>query len=78
MAANWHPADAIDTLVLRLFTDAVFSGCTNFMMADQDIVDIGLRIIKRCSIYANEYKVWIVRKDIRPRIVETFDSFKTF
>ncbi len=54
MAADWHPADAFDTLVLRLFTDVAFSGCTNFMMADQDIVDIGLRVIKRCSIYAKE------------------------
>ncbi len=29
-------------------------------------------------MYAKEYKAWIARKAIRPRIVEIFDSFKTF
>jgi hypothetical protein len=43
-----------------------------------NIVDIGLRIIKRCGMYAEEYKAWIACKAIHPRIVKTFDSFKTF
>jgi hypothetical protein len=78
MAANWHPTNNFDTLVLRLFTGTVFVGCTNFMMADRNIVNISLLVIKRCGMYAKEYKVWIAGKAIRPRIVETFDSFKTF
>jgi hypothetical protein len=56
MAANWHPANGFDTLVLHLITDTAFAGCTNFMMADCDIVNIGLRVIKRCGMYAKEYK----------------------
>ncbi len=48
-------------------------------MAKQDIIDIGLCvIIKRCSMYAEEYKAWIAHKAIHPRIVKAFDSFKTF
>jgi hypothetical protein len=47
-------------------------------MADRNIVDIGLCIIKRCSMYAKEYKVWIARESQRPKIVKTFDTFKTF
>ncbi len=78
MVANWHPADGFDTLVLRLFASAAFAGCTNFTMADWDIVNISFRVIKRCSMYAEEYKAWIARKAIHPRILETFDSFKTF
>jgi hypothetical protein len=40
MAANWHPANGFDTLVLRLFTSAAFAGCTNFTMATRNIVNI--------------------------------------
>jgi hypothetical protein len=78
MAAKWHPANCFDTLVLRLFTGAAFAGCTNFTMSGRDIINIGLRVIKRCGMYAKEFKAWIAREVISPRIVETFDSFKTF
>jgi hypothetical protein len=55
-AADWHPADGFDTLDLHLFTGAVFAGCTNFTMANRDIVNIGLHVIKWCGMYAKEYK----------------------
>ncbi len=29
MAADWHPPEGFDTLVLRLFTGVAFAGCTN-------------------------------------------------
>jgi hypothetical protein len=29
-------------------------------------------------MYAKEYKVWIARESKRPKIVEMFDTFKTF
>jgi hypothetical protein len=57
MEANWHPTNGFDTLVLCLFNSGVFAGCTNFTMADHDIVFIGLRVIKWCSMYAKEYKL---------------------
>jgi hypothetical protein len=78
MAADWHSTNGFDTLVLHLFTGAAFAGCTNFTMADCDIINISLCVIKRCGMYAKEYKAWIAHKAIRPKIVETFDSFKTF
>ncbi len=56
MADDWHPTHGFDTLVLRLFTSAAFAGCTNFTMANHDIINIGLCIIKRCGMYAKEYK----------------------
>jgi hypothetical protein len=65
MAANWHTANGFDTLVLRLFTGMAFAGCTNFTMADHDIVGIGLRVIKQCGMYAKEYKAWIARLSIQ-------------
>ncbi len=78
MAANWHPANIFNTLVLCLFTSTAFAGCTNFTMANRDIVNIGPHIIKRSGMYAKEYKAWIAREAICPRIVKTFNSFKTF
>ncbi len=47
-------------------------------MNNVDIVDIGLCIIKRCGMYGKEYKAWIACEAIRPRIIETVDTFKTF
>jgi hypothetical protein len=78
MAANWHPANGLDALILCLFTGAAYASSTGFKMNDVDIVDIGLHIIKQCGMYSKEYKAWIVRKSIRPAITKTFDTFKTF
>jgi hypothetical protein len=78
MAANWHPTNSFDALVLCLFTVTAFAGCTNYMMADHDIIDIRLRFIKQCRLYPKEYKAWIARKAVTPRIVEKFDTFKLF
>jgi hypothetical protein len=78
MVAKWHPANGFDTRILCLFTSAAFAGCTNFTMANRNIVDIGLCIIKRCGMYVKEYKARIAREAIHPQIFETFDTFKTF
>jgi hypothetical protein len=78
MASDWHPANGFDTLSLRLFTGAAYASCTGYTMADCNIVDIGLCVIKWCGMYAKEYKAWIARESKCPRIVETFDMFKTF
>ncbi len=48
------------------------------MMANRDIVNIGLHVIKWCGMNAEEYKAWIACMAICPRIVKTFNSFKTF
>ncbi len=78
MAADWHPANGFDTLALCLFTGAAYASCTGYTMANRDIVDIGLHVIKQCGMYDKEYKGWIARKSECPRIVETFDMFKMF
>jgi hypothetical protein len=46
MAADWHPADGFDSLILCLFTSAVYASSASYRMNDIDIVDIGLCIIK--------------------------------
>jgi hypothetical protein len=77
MAASWHPTNGFDTLALHLFTGAAYAGCTGYTMADRDINNIGLCVIKRCGMFAKEYKTWIARKADRPRTIEMFNTFKT-
>ncbi len=78
MAANWHPTNGFDALILHLFTGAAYASSAGFKMNNVDIVDIGLRIIKQCGMYGKEYKAWIAHKAICPCIVKTVDTFKTF
>jgi hypothetical protein len=78
LAADRHPANGFDTLILRLFTNAAYASSTGYRMNNIDIVDIGLRIIKQCGMYGKEYKAWIAYEPICPRIVETVNTFKTF
>jgi hypothetical protein len=47
-------------------------------MDDRDVINIGLRVIKRCGMYAKEYKNWTLRKNAVPPIVKTIDSFKEY
>jgi hypothetical protein len=78
MAANWHPANRFDALILRLFTGAAYASSAGFRMNDVNIVNIDLRIIKQCGMYGKEYKAWIACKAVRPCIIKMVDMFKTF
>jgi hypothetical protein len=78
MAADWHPGDGFDALTLRLFTGAAYANTTGYPIVDRSIVDIGICVIKRCGLYAKEYKSWITRATDPPRIIEMLDTFKKF
>ncbi len=78
MAANRHPTNGFNTLILHLFTGAAYASSVGYRTNDINIVDIGLRIIKQCGMYGKEYKAWIALEAIRPRIIETVDTFKMF
>jgi hypothetical protein len=77
MAADWHPGDGFDALTLGLFTGAAYANATGYLIVNRDIVNIGIRVIKRCGLYAEEYKSWIARATATPHITETLDTFKT-
>ena len=78
MAANWHPSNGFEPLATRLFIGASYTSAACYSMKDPDIIDIGLRIIKRCGMYSEEYKGWIARENEQPPIIETIDSFKEY
>ncbi len=57
MAAGWHPADGFNALILCLFTGAAYTSSAGYKMNNGDVINIGLHLIKQCSMYAEEYKV---------------------
>ncbi len=56
MAAEWHPSKGFEPLEMRLFIGASYASAAQCPMQDHDVINIGLRIIKRCGMYSEEYK----------------------
>ena len=50
MATNWHPGNGFDALALRLFKGAAYTNATGYPIVNCNILDIGIRFIKRCSL----------------------------
>jgi hypothetical protein len=76
MATTWHPSKGFEPLATRLFIGMSYASAACYPMDNCDVIDIGLCVIKRCGMYAKEYKNWISHKNAVPPIVETIDSFK--
>jgi hypothetical protein len=47
MAADWHPSDGFEPLATRLFIGASYASAARYPMDDCDVINIGLRVIKR-------------------------------
>ncbi len=82
MATNWQPTESFEQLVTWLFLGALYASAAKYPMEERDIIDIGLRVIKRCRMNTDEYKAWIGIENAgqltSPRIKQTLDSFKGF
>jgi len=78
MAVDWYPSDGFKPLTTRLFIGAFYASAARYPMDDHDVINIGLRVIKRCGMYSKEYKKWIARENESPPITETIDSFKKY
>ena len=78
MAAEWHPDKGFEPLTTRLFIGVLYASAAQYPMRDRDVIDISLRVIKRCGMYSEEYKIWITQEHKSPPIVKTIDSFKEY
>jgi hypothetical protein len=65
-------------LTTRPFIGTSYASTARYPMDGCDVIDIGLRIIKHCGVYAKENKNWILRENAVPPIVKTIDSFKEY
>ena len=61
MALEWHPSQGFELLVARLFRGATFANLAKYPIPDDDIVDIGIRVLHCTGLFAKEYKAWITR-----------------
>jgi hypothetical protein len=77
MALDWHPLQGFELLVARLFHGATFANIARYPIPDDDIVDIGIRVLHRTCLFAKEYKVWITRGDDVTNLM-SFAAFRTF
>ncbi len=81
MATNWQPANSFEQLVTRLFLGASYTSAARYLMEECNIIDISLRVIKCCRMYAEEYKVWFGMENAgqlaSPRVKQTLDSFNS-
>ncbi len=62
MAAEWHPSKGSEPLATRLFIGTSYARTARHPMRDCDVINISLRVIKRCGMYSEEYKNWITRE----------------
>ena len=54
MAADWHPSEGFEPLATRLFVGASYASAARYPMDNRDVIDIGLRVIKRWGMYTEE------------------------
>ncbi len=78
MAADWHPSDGFKPLAARLFINVSYASAARYPIEEHDIIDIGLRVIKRCSMYSEEYKGWIAWENELPPVTKTVKMFKNY
>ncbi len=78
MATTWHRSEDFEPLAMRLFIGASYASAACYLMDDCDVIDIGLRIIKHCGMYAKEYKNCFLCKNAVPPIVKIIQSFKEY
>ena len=78
MTANWHPSEGFEPLATQLFVSASYASAAQYPLADRDVINIGLRVIKQFGMYTKEDKGWIVHERVTPPIVDTVDSVKEF
>ena len=50
MAADWHPSEGFEPVATRLFIGASYPSATRYPIDNYDVIDIGLRAIKRCGM----------------------------
>jgi hypothetical protein len=77
MALEWHPSMGFELLAACLFHRATFANLAKYPINDDDIVDIGIRVLYRTGLFAEEYKTWILRGNNATK-ANDFTAFRTF
>jgi hypothetical protein len=77
MASEWHPSMGFELLAVRLFRGATFANLAKYPVNDDDIVDIGIRVLHQTGLFSEEYKTWILCGNNATKM-NNFTTFRAF
>jgi hypothetical protein len=77
MVLEWHLLQGFQLLVAHLIRGATFANLAKHPIPDNDIVDIGIRVIHWTGLFAEEYKFWITCGDNTANDMD-FAAFHSF
>jgi hypothetical protein len=77
MATDWHPSMGFEVLTSRLFHGVTFTSLSEHPITDNDTVNIGVCILNCTSLFAKEYKAWILHGNDAGK-TNNFAAFKSF
>jgi hypothetical protein len=66
-----------ELLPARLFHGATFANLAKYPINDNNIVDIGIRILHQTGLFSEEYKTWILCGDNATK-TNDFTAFRNF
>ncbi len=77
MASEWHPSMGFELLAARLLCGATFANLAKYPINDNDIVDIGIRVLHQTGLFSEEHKTWILCGNDATK-TNDFTAFRTF
>jgi hypothetical protein len=77
MAANWHLSIWFEVLTSHLFSGITFASLSGHPITDNDMVNIGVRVLNRMGLFSKEYKTWILHGNNTSK-TNDFALFKSF
>ena len=78
MAADWHPSMGFETLTHQVNTGIFYANLCGHNVSDMEVVDIALRVIRKCGLYPEEYKIWASRDGTSADELTTWIAFIEF
>ncbi len=77
MALEWQPSMGFELLPTCLLSGATFANLAKYPINEDDIVNIGIRVLHRTGLFSEEYKTWILCGDNTMK-TNNFTAFRTF
>ena len=58
MEMDWHPNDGIQKLISNIADGIEYAHFARQAIPDAEAIDIGIRVIMRCGLFAHDYELW--------------------
>mmetsp|Transcript_14753 Transcript_14753/g.20914 ORF Transcript_14753/g.20914 Transcript_14753/m.20914 type:complete len:541 (+) Transcript_14753:121-1743(+) len=74
MNAPWNPSDGFNALKTQIEEAAMYASLSDHDIAEWQLVDAGLKLIKNTGLFAEEVKAW----NLTPTTARSWADFKSF